>query len=730
MDALGDTDRTAEWSIEHALRRLKPWDTPALAEALLDPKRRSAALDLTEDAYSVAVVDALIEALAKTSDPAIRGRLVANLAGLHRRLPEWSGHWFGTNPLAGDLPRKTRPWSIEGMTRVVVGLTQALSDDDASVRRAAIAGLVETGPAAILAFRSRLAAETDPANQAMMAATLGRFHDVESVPILAKWLGGSSTPYEVRRGCLDALAQMPGRPAALARLSILYDKNAPPELLARALPALGQARIVPPNDLMAYLDHASPVVRGAAIASIVVRPPLTSEAKQAVIDRLKDPSPDVRKAAIEAFASARIVESVPALIAAAGDDATRSEAVAALCTMPDPRALPVYLVAIADPSRDVRRSGEQALLAIRDLVSDDLASRSRSGAFSGVAAEAVERVLIRFEPIEAWKVIGPFPRTTPRLFLGEPTIDFTRGHVGLEGKVVSWADRLPGDPTGKVVLDDLKSGAGDKGGFGYDTNGSPDLAAFAYAEIPSDRDRAALLLIGSSGSLTVSLNDRVILDYANFAGRPFATDSDRLRVSLKKGRNRLLVRTRQGIGSWSFSVQVSEPSLAVLAAESGVASLAELREFALTHDGDPAKGRSIFFDAKGIGCVKCHAIGAVGTAAVGPDLTGLALKYDRAEIIRSVLEPSNRIANGFQPVIVATTDGRVTSGLVRFEDADHLDLIDADAKVRRIVKSAIEERRSGEVSLMPTGLVDTLLKQDFADLIAFLMSLKTSPPRG
>jgi hypothetical protein len=29
---------------------------------------------------------------------------------------------------------------------------------------------------------------------------------------------------------------------------------------------------------------------------------------------------------------------------------------------------------------------------------------------------------------------------------------------------------------------------------------------------------------------------------------------------------------------------------------------------------------------------------------------------------------------------------------------------------------------------MPTGLVDVLSTKDFADLIAFLMTLKTSPP--
>ncbi len=63
--------------------------------------------------------------------------------------------------------------------------------------------------------------------------------------------------------------------------------------------------------------------------------------------------------------------------------------------------------------------------------------------------------------------------------------------------------------------------------------------------------------------------------------------------------------------------------------------------------------------------MKCHAANGRGTANVGPDLTGLALKYDKAEIIRSVLEPSNRLATGYQPVLLALAGGKVVTGLVR-----------------------------------------------------------------
>ena len=48
------------------------------------------------------------------------------------------------------------------------------------------------------------------------------------------------------------------------------------------------------------------------------------------------------------------------------------------------------------------------------------------------------------------------------------------------------------DPvTGRVMIEDFNGGVGDKGGFGYDTNGTPDLCSFGYVEIESDRIESA-----------------------------------------------------------------------------------------------------------------------------------------------------------------------------------------------------------------------------------------------
>jgi putative heme-binding domain-containing protein len=431
------------------------------------------------------------------------------------------------------------------------------------------------------------------------------------------------------------------------------------------------------------------------------------------------------------MAALKIPGAVPKLLDAALKDETRTEAMFALTSTPDPQALPIYLAALSDRSPALRKASESALLVIRDSVTTDLEKAARSSRYSGPAALALERVLTRFQPVTDWKVIGPFPRTTAQVFIGERTIDFSRSHAGAEGKPIAWAPRKADPTTGRVVLDDLKQGAGDRGGFGYDTNGSPDVAAFAYAEVESDRDRDALLLVGSSGTINVTLNERHALIYSNFAGRAYEPDSEMIRVHLVKGTNRLLVMSRQGIGLWSFSVQVSEPSsvtagLAAAAARTP-AGPEILRAFALNHDGDAKAGEALFFDPKGIGCAKCHSASDKGTANIGPDLTGLALKYDRAEIIRSVLEPSNRIATGYQPLLIATHDGKVVNGLLRAETDAYVEVVDSEAKLIRVPKDSIEARRVGDVSTMPAGLADSLSVVEFADLISYLRSLKSAP---
>jgi putative heme-binding domain-containing protein len=758
MNALGDPDVFAAWSIRRAIRTLDAWDKGGLVAALVDERRRDDALKLTDEAWAVAVVEALNEVLPRLDLPHARARVVENLAGLYRRYPAWTGHWFGTNPLAGPLRRKTEDWDPRAMGLVLDGLNAGLEDRDSAVRYQAIAGLRLAGPVAARRLMAALSEETDDKNLVLAAQALGEFHATDAIEPLTRLVHDGGRAQAVRAAALDALGSIPDPKALSARLALVYDRKAPAELLARALPALAQSGSLPMNDLAMFLDHSAPDVRAAALSSLRPRKlPATlarrlangggtavakvdprllramtatpDPVKRAVMASLDDRAVAVRRAALHAVVTLRIREAVPRLLELTEDQAMRADAVLALAALPDARAVSVYLSALSDRSLELRRTGEAALAAIRDEVAPSLERTLRSEELDGSATQAVERILARFRPIVAWRVIGPFPRTTGPGFLGQTSIDFSRTYPGAGGQAVAWAERAADPKTGRVLLDVLKPDVADRGRLGYAAESAADLGAFAFAEVQSHADRPAMLRLGSSGSLLVVLNDTsLVYRFQDSAGRPYAPDTDIVPINLRKGTNRLLILAREGIGEWSFSVQVSEPAESLARGKPAPVSREALRAFAERRSGDARRGEELFFDPKGVGCVKCHAVSGRGNAAAGPDLAGLALKYDKQEIIRSVLEPSQRIASGYQAAVVACTDGSVVTGLIRSETDAELELTAPDGTRQVIVKSNVVARRPSDASLMPVGLTDSLTVVEFADLISFLESLRGTSP--
>lgn len=729
FQALGDEDEFVDWSIRRSIRSLAFWDREAIIEAINDPRRTESTLRLTDEAFAVDAARGLAEALPRIDSSETRARVVMNLSGQYLKYPEWKGEWFGTNPLAGLIPRKTSEWDRDGMAWTVKGMIKGLSDPDAKTRAIAVAGLGQVRGAMIPLLRTRLAAETDPLVLQALVSVLAA--DSASIRAIGGVLKNRSLPIETRKAALAALEAAPSRDSVNQRFMLVFQFDSPPELVALALPGLGRAGALPPNDLLDFLKSKNIDIRIAALRALETKGarPLPAPVKSILLEALKDPDERVRDAAIRTIVVRDlIVDASPRLIELANDAASRSVAIEALATAPEPSAISLFLKALSDRDPSLRRSAQTALESLRDRYAEAIRDQAKSITMDEQASITFARILAHFEPIVEWRVIGPFPRTTAQVFLGDRVIDMNRTHVGAEGRKINWVARK-GDPkTGRLVLDDLKGGAGDRGGFGYDKNGSPDLCAFAYAEIDASSDRDVIMLFGSSGTINVTLNEKFIHSYYNFSGRSYAVDSGTAKVRLEKGRNRLLVQTRQGIGTWSFSVQVSEPIVAPARPVVKRLTPAELAKFALAHKGDASRGAEIFFDTKGIGCVKCHAAGGRGTANVGPDLTGLALKYDTAEIIRSVLEPSNRIATGYQPVVLATTDGKVLTGLVRNETALTIEIVDSNLKTTVIPKSEIDERKIGAVSIMPVEIAERLTPLEFTDLIEYLKSLKAPAP--
>jgi putative heme-binding domain-containing protein len=149
----------------------------------------------------------------------------------------------------------------------------------------------------------------------------------------------------------------------------------------------------------------------------------------------------------------------------------------------------------------------------------------------------------------------------------------------------------------------------------------------------------------------------------------------------------------------------------------------KLRAAAQRERGDVTAGRKLFFDRNVVACASCHSVVSGGDTRVAPSLAGVADRLDLDELISAVLDPSARVPDGYQRVVVTTTDGRVFNGLLKQKTDQGVELAVAGKRLT-LTWEEIDNFRENHTSGMPEGLVDHLSPEQFADLIAYLRSLR------
>jgi putative heme-binding domain-containing protein len=122
-------------------------------------------------------------------------------------------------------------------------------------------------------------------------------------------------------------------------------------------------------------------------------------------------------------------------------------------------------------------------------------------------------------------------------------------------------------------------------------------------------------------------------------------------------------------------------------------------------------------------CLLCHKFGAEG-GAIGPDLTAIAARFSRRDILESIVDPSKVVSEQYQAMLIRTTDGRVFDGRIVEEDGQkvvvHPNQLVPDKVTLK--KSDIERRQPSKVSPMPASLVNVLTKDEILDLLAYVES--------
>jgi putative heme-binding domain-containing protein len=136
---------------------------------------------------------------------------------------------------------------------------------------------------------------------------------------------------------------------------------------------------------------------------------------------------------------------------------------------------------------------------------------------------------------------------------------------------------------------------------------------------------------------------------------------------------------------------------------------------------DFARGKAGFELAQ---CALCHRYGDFG-GAVAPDLTNVATRFKREDILEAITEPSKVVSEQYTSTVFTLKDGKSEAGRIKQETADKVVIIPNpfDPGTTTISKADIKSRELSKVSIMPPGLLNTFSEDEILDLIAYLESM-------
>lgn len=272
------------------------------------------------------------------------------------------------------------------------------------------------------------------------------------------------------------------------------------------------------------------------------------------------------------------------------------------------------------------------------------------------------------------------------------------------------------------------------------------VRAFALARLPSvdsEALRALLLALARSGetALQIAAIARLASDTANGetlrALRALAFD----RAQPAEVRAEAVLALG-GRGDVALAPLLDDPEPAVrvqaaraLRTDSGNAKVAALLgpgdrpetlegwQRRLASGGDRAAGRRVFFSPVAV-CSGCHRVDGRG-GALGPDLSLIGRTANRAQLIQSIVQPSDDISPQFQGWEVKLTSGEVVTGLQgHLRTGGSVSILSLDGRESRIPARDVVSFGAMSGSLMPEGLHALLSVEEFRDLVAFLAAAK------
>jgi len=141
----------------------------------------------------------------------------------------------------------------------------------------------------------------------------------------------------------------------------------------------------------------------------------------------------------------------------------------------------------------------------------------------------------------------------------------------------------------------------------------------------------------------------------------------------------------------------------------------------LMHGGDAQLGKKIFNEHISAQCIRCHAVGGSGSA-VGPDLAGVANRYQTSYLAESLVAPNQKIAPGYGITSINTKGGALVAGTVLEESEQSIQIKTPDGKVLKLNRNDIQTQ-TPTMSMMPP-MRGILTDREIRDVVAYLSELK------
>jgi hypothetical protein len=144
-------------------------------------------------------------------------------------------------------------------------------------------------------------------------------------------------------------------------------------------------------------------------------------------------------------------------------------------------------------------------------------------------------------------MLGPFPNEADRGF-NQPIIPETQAEIDRDAqypalpRTLRWEPRFDGMDSGLVAFDTVFNKTGWAVGY-------------AWTTIESPSEQPVTLHVGSTDNIRVWLNGKAV--YEHLGTRSLVLDADRVTVTLRSGRNTLLVKLSNRRGEWRYSVRIA-----------------------------------------------------------------------------------------------------------------------------------------------------------------------------